>query len=65
MKFRTKSLQKFYEDDDARGLNPSHVPRIRNILTALSVANTAQDMDIPGYRLHSLTGSLKDTGAYG
>ena len=59
MKFRTRSLQRFYEDDDARGLNPSHAGRIRNILTALSVANTVQDMNIPGYRLHSLTGPLR------
>jgi len=59
MKFRTKSLQKFYENDDTRDLNPSHVQRIRNLLTALSVANTVQDMNIPGYHLHSLGGSLE------
>jgi toxin HigB-1 len=57
--FRHKGLKRLYEDDDARGLNPGHVEKLRRILARLDVATTPQDLDLPGYRLHPLKGDLK------
>jgi proteic killer suppression protein len=33
--------------------------RLENILAVLDAAATPQDVDLPGYRLHSLKGDLK------
>ena len=56
---RHKGLKRLHENDDARGLIAEHVIKLRDILARLEAARTAADMDIPGFRLHSLKGSLK------
>ena len=56
---RHKGLKRLYEDDDAGGLNPGHVEKLRRILARLDIATTPQDLDLPGYRLHPLKGDLK------
>ena len=56
MKFAHKELRRFYELDDARGLNAGHTARIRSILTALQDARSPRNMDFPGWRLHPLKG---------
>ena len=56
VKFAHKELRRFYEQDDARGLNASHTERIRRILTALQEAQSPQNMNLPGWRLHPLKG---------
>jgi proteic killer suppression protein len=57
--FRHKGLKRLYEDDDAAGLNPAHVEKLRRILARLDIATTPQDLNLPGYRLHPLKGDLK------
>ena len=57
--FRHKGLKLFYEKGDASKLQPQHTSKIRLILTRLDVAKTAEDMNVPGYGLHQLKGSLK------
>jgi toxin HigB-1 len=57
--FRHKGLLKLYELDSKRGLNPKHVEKITRILARLDQAIEAADMDLPGYRLHQLKGSLR------
>lgn len=38
------------------GVNPAHAVRLRSQLIALDTASSLNDMDIPGYGLHSLKG---------
>ena len=45
---------------DARRLPVALAPRIRRILSDLDAALLPGDMDIPGYRLHPLTGDRRD-----
>ena len=47
-----------YEEDDPRGVIAEHTRKLRNILVRLEAARTVTDMDIPGFRLHSLKGEL-------
>lgn len=61
--FRHKGLKKFFEKGDISGINPNHTAKVRRILLQLNRAKDIQDMDAPGYRLHSLKGSLKDIWA--
>jgi len=54
--FRHKGLRKFYESGSAAGVQPHHAKRLRMLLTALDTAQSIEDMDIPGFRLHQLKG---------
>ena len=57
--FRHKGLKRLFENDDRRGVNAQHAERIENILGLLDAAARIEDMNIPTFRLHSLTGDLK------
>ena len=52
-----KGLRRLYETDDPRGVNSDHADKLRRILARLDAASDATDMDLPGYRLHSLKGN--------
>lgn len=54
-----KGLLALYRRGDARRLPASLVPRIRRILSDLDAAVQPGDMDLPGYRLHPLTGDRR------
>jgi len=55
--FRHKGLQKYYETGSLAGIQPAHGKRLKMQLAALDTAQTVEDMDIPGFRLHPLKGS--------
>ena len=57
--FNHKGLEKFYKSGSLAGIQARHNKRLRMQLTALNTAQTIEDMDIPGYRLHSLKGKRK------
>ncbi len=58
--FRHKGLQNVFEKDEARGIRPDLLGKIKNILLVLNRARRAEDMNLPGFRLHRLKGDLKD-----
>lgn len=55
--FRHKGLKKFFETGSRSGIQPHHAKRLRMQLAALETAQSIDDTDIPGFRLHSLKGS--------
>jgi proteic killer suppression protein len=57
--FRHKGLKKFYESGSMAGIQPRHAKRLRMQLAALDTAMTIEDMDVPGFHLHPLTGADK------
>ena len=57
--FKHKGLKKFYETGSTKGIQSKHVRKLRIQLAALDTAQSIEDMDIPGYRLHQLKGSRK------
>jgi proteic killer suppression protein len=57
--FRHKGLRLLFETGCASGVQASHVKRLRMQLAALDTAQTVDDMDISGFRLHSLKGELR------
>jgi toxin HigB-1 len=38
---------------------PEHAEKLRDILGALDMSRVPQDMNLPGFKLHQLKGSLK------
>lgn len=55
--FRHKGLRALFETGSAAGVQPHHAGRLRMQLTALDTAITIDDMNVPGFLLHSLKGS--------
>lgn len=58
---RHKGLKRLYEKGDARGVPPEMLAKVRVILADLDVAETPEDLSLPGYGLHPLKGSLKSS----
>lgn len=54
--FRHKGLEAFYQTGSLAGIQPIHAKRLREQLTALSVANAPEDLRRPSWRLHGLVG---------
>ena len=56
--FRHKGLQLFFETGSRAGIQSSQAPRLSRQLSRLNEARNSEDMNIPGWRLHSLSGKL-------
>ncbi len=56
---RHRGLRRFYERGDRSGIGPAISPRVEEILSMLDAAETIEELNLPGYRLHALVGSLK------
>ncbi|MGO1427050.1 MAG: type II toxin-antitoxin system RelE/ParE family toxin [Halomonas sp.] len=54
--FRHKGLKRFYSTGSMSGIQPDHAKKLRMQLAALNTATSVDDMDILGFRLHSLMG---------
>jgi proteic killer suppression protein len=57
--FRHKGLEAFFRRGTKSGIQPHHATKLRVQLTALNAATKPDDLSAPGWRLHSLTGSLR------
>ncbi|CAN7708802.1 type II toxin-antitoxin system RelE/ParE family toxin [Pseudomonas brassicacearum] len=53
-----QSLRLFYETGSTRGIRADHGKRLARMLQFLDRAQVANDLDIPGWRLHPLKGEL-------
>lgn len=56
--FRHKGLQAFFEAGNKKGIQPHHAPRLSRQLARLDAAKSADDMNVPGWKLHPLVGDL-------
>ncbi len=58
-----KGLRRLYEKNDHSGIRSDLVDKIEKILSALEAANGPEDMALPLFRLHPLTGGRRGTYA--
>ncbi|MHB8425846.1 MAG: type II toxin-antitoxin system RelE/ParE family toxin [Gammaproteobacteria bacterium] len=56
--FRHKGVENFFRTGSKAGIQPAHAARLRRQLAKLDSSSHPRDMDIPGWRLHSLSGDL-------
>ena len=56
-----RGLRLLYERGDKGNIGANMRDRIERILFVLDQAETLDELEIPGYRLHSLTGDRKGT----
>ena len=54
--FRHKGTKKFFVSGSTAGIQPHHARRLRMLLAALDTAQSTEDMNVPGFRLHPLKG---------
>jgi len=57
--FRHRGLKRLYEQGDASKVRADQRNRVTDVLFHLDQAHAPRDLDLPGYRLHSLKGDLK------
>jgi proteic killer suppression protein len=57
MSFQHKGLKQFYETGSKAGIQPAHAGKLRLILGRLDASRDPRDMDLPGLKLHPLTGN--------
>jgi proteic killer suppression protein len=56
--FRHAGLEKYFLTGSKAGIQPAHASKLRLQLTLLNTAKEASRMDVPGWDLHPLKGSL-------
>jgi proteic killer suppression protein len=56
-----KGLRRLYEKNDRSGSRPDLVDKVHTILSALEAANGPEDMSLPLFRFHRLTGDRRGT----
>jgi len=57
--FRHRGVEKFFRTGSKAGIQPKHAGKLRLQLFALDNAHRPDDMNAPGWRLHSLAGELE------
>ena len=58
--FRHKGLELFFRTGSKKGIQPAHAARLSRQLAKLHTSARAQDMNVPGWRLHELSGALAE-----
>jgi len=56
--FRHKGVQTFFETGSKAGIQPAHAAKLARQLRQLNDARVASDMNMPGWRWHTLSGKL-------
>lgn len=59
--FRHRGLEKFFIHGSKAGIQAQHAKRLKLTLGRLHASTSALDMNLPGLRLHELTGNRKGT----
>ncbi len=57
--FRDKALKRFWETGETARLSVQNPARLRRMLLALDDGSKPEDMNLPGYRFHGLSGQDK------
>lgn len=57
--FRHSGVERFFKTGSKAGIQPKHAKRLRLQLGRLDGAGGPEDMNLPGWRLHPLTGPLQ------
>jgi proteic killer suppression protein len=58
-RFKHRGLKRLYDQGDGRGIRPDLREAVEDILARLDQAAAPQALNLTGYRLHALKGSLK------
>ncbi len=57
--FVHKGIEAFFRKGTKAGIQAAHAERLRRQLAQLNQAQSAKDMNLPGWKLHPLSGKLQ------
>jgi toxin HigB-1 len=58
--FRNRDIERFWRNDEARGVARQHEAKLRAMLTAIEEAENVGELNtVPGWRLHPLKGNRR------
>ena len=57
--FQHRGLQALYEKGETRRLPQQHITKLTDILVTLEHSRSPADMNLPGFQLHPLKGTLR------
>jgi toxin HigB-1 len=60
LSFRHSGIERFFRTGSKSGIQPKHAKRLQLQLGRLDAASGPADMNLPGWKLHPLKGSLVD-----
>ena len=58
--FKHKGLEEFFLTGKKNGIVPSHADKLERILDRLHASASVNDMGLPGFKLHKLSGKEKE-----
>lgn len=58
-RFRHKGLERLFASGDTSGVNPQLAAKLRRMLIVLDKGKDPSALNMPGYRLHQLTGDRR------
>jgi proteic killer suppression protein len=58
--FKHSGLERFYLTGSKAGIQPAHAVKLERILFQLNASVEIENMDIPGWKLHPLKGTMSD-----
>ncbi len=61
--FGSRALKRFFKRGKEHRIHASHRETVRDILARQDAAATPEDLNLPGFRLHPLTGDRADCRA--
>ena len=54
--FKHKGLREYFNNGTKKGINPAHANKLETRLDRLNASVCPEDMRLPGYSLHELSG---------
>jgi proteic killer suppression protein len=57
--FAHKGIETFFLKGTKAGIQPAHADRLSRQLAHLNQSQSAKDMNLPGWKLHALSGKLE------
>jgi len=61
--FKHKGLEEFFNTGSNKGIQPAQAPKLERILDRLAASKKLLDMNLPGFKLHELSGKKAGTWA--
>ncbi len=57
--FRHKGIAAFFETGSKAGIQPKHALRLEEQLATLNISTKPEQMNVPGWKWHALSGKLR------
>ena len=56
-----RDIKRLVEKGEASGIRPDWLPKVKRLLSALNVAVSPEELNLPSYAWHKLKGNRSDT----